>query len=726
LATERPVKVAIIGGGCAAMAAAFELSRPEHKGKYEITIYQLGWRLGGKGASGRGPADRIEEHGFHVWFGFYENAFRLIRECYAELGRDPRKCRIADWQDAFSPAPFIGLAKPVAKDSYASLISYFPPAEGMPGDPLTEDDPFTVTSYLKHAANALRTMLLTAIGHDTTDSLNRERVDLNSGEQTSGAGLYGNGFDRLSQLVKLGILTTAASLIEAIGILQAILAARLPSAAEALAQFVEVIASSARRQADAVAASDPQLDLLWQAIDLCVTSMLGIVRFGLMSDPRGFDAINEYDFREWLKINGASERALDSILLRGAYDLAFACENGDYERPRHAAGVGLRGAMRMLFGYRGSIVWKMNAGMGDVVFAPFYQVLKRRGVAFQFFHRLERVRLADASSLAPGERSYVEALEFDVQAQVVNGGEYEPLFEVDGLPCWPSGPIYSQIRDGAWFEHEKWKFESHWDRRKVGTKTLRVIEDFDFVILGIGVGAIPYVCQDLIECDQRWRDMVDHVKSVETQAFQIWLKDDLEALGWNHPPVSLSGFVQPFESFADMRQVIGAENWPTRPGAVVYFCSTLKEVGSLPSISDLTYPIKRRTEVHRNAVRFLKHEIQKLWPGAVASNGEFRWQLLMDPAESSSESLGESRFDSQFWIANIDPTERYVISLPGSQRHRISPLDNTYDNLTIAGDWTACGLDTGCVEAAIISGRLAANAIARTPSLESIVGYDHP
>ena len=76
--------MAVVGGGCAAVAAAFELTRPEHEGRYHVTVYVPGWRLGGKGASGRGPADRIEEHGFHVWLGFYENAFRLLRECYAE------------------------------------------------------------------------------------------------------------------------------------------------------------------------------------------------------------------------------------------------------------------------------------------------------------------------------------------------------------------------------------------------------------------------------------------------------------------------------------------------------------------------------------------------------------------------------------------------------------------------------------------------------------------
>lgn len=99
----------------------------------------------------------------------------------------------------------------------------------------------------------------------------------------------------------------------------------------------------------------------------------------------------------------------------------------------------------------------------------------------------------------------------------------------------------------------------------------------------------------------------------------------------------------------------------------------------------------------------------------------------MNPAGGEVHpGTGEKRFDSQYWIANVDPSERYVLSVPGSQKFRISPLDNSYDNLTVAGDWTACGLDTGCVESAFISGRLAAHAISGQPRLEEITGYDHP
>ena len=69
--------------GVAALTAAYELTRtPALRGQYDITVYQMGWRLGGKGASGRNRnmCDRIQEHGIHLWMGFYENAFHLIRQ----------------------------------------------------------------------------------------------------------------------------------------------------------------------------------------------------------------------------------------------------------------------------------------------------------------------------------------------------------------------------------------------------------------------------------------------------------------------------------------------------------------------------------------------------------------------------------------------------------------------------------------------------------------------
>jgi uncharacterized protein with NAD-binding domain and iron-sulfur cluster len=47
-------KIAILGGGMAGLSAAYQLSRTQAlRDRYQVTIYQLGWRLGGKAATAR-------------------------------------------------------------------------------------------------------------------------------------------------------------------------------------------------------------------------------------------------------------------------------------------------------------------------------------------------------------------------------------------------------------------------------------------------------------------------------------------------------------------------------------------------------------------------------------------------------------------------------------------------------------------------------------------------
>jgi len=714
---QAPVRVAIVGGGCAGVAAAFELSRPEHLGKYAITLYQQGFRLGGKGASGRGPADRIEEHGLHLWMGFYENAFRLMRECYAELGRSRQEHRIADWTDAFFPDQLTGVADKLGQHRWVPWAVTLPPAPGMPGDPGPVRR-WTIGDYMSRAVTLLRSLLEAIQLRDASWA--------GAGSPSTPAHLSpGDVSNGVLRFLRFGGLATMAAVIEAIGLLQSIFASAPLYADSFILRFHDAVRSAARQQIDALVSSDAALRRLWEIAELIFAVLRGVVRFRLMSDPRGFEAIDEYDCREWLAINGASERAINSAFVRALYDLAFAYEDGNPERPRIAAGQALRGTLRAFFTYRGAFFWKMRAGMGDIVFAPFYEVLRKRGVKFAFFHRLKNVGLAPKSALERDGQSFVQSLEFDVQARVKGGGEYLPLVDVRGLPCFPSTPDFAQLERGAELSREKRQFESHWDARMAGKKKLEVTRDFDLVVLAVGGGAIPHTCKELVESDPRWRIMVDKVQTVATQAFQIWLRPDMKDLGWNAGPISISGFVEPFDTWADMTHLAAEETWAEPPGAIAYFCSVLPnrdlagDVGGQPAAS--------REIVKRNAITFLNRSIAHLWPKAQRAGGTFRWELLVDPARHPFKgAAGEARFDTQYWTANVNPSDRYVLCLPGSTRYRISPLDDTYDNLTVAGDWTDCGFNEGCVEAAFISGRLAAHALSGSPRLEEIVGFDHP
>ena len=92
-------KIAVLGGGAASMFAVWELVKA-NPDAYDITVYQQGWRLGGKCASGR-RTERLPDRGARappLMFGFYENVFRVMREAYAAHYGDTET-----WKRFFKP-----------------------------------------------------------------------------------------------------------------------------------------------------------------------------------------------------------------------------------------------------------------------------------------------------------------------------------------------------------------------------------------------------------------------------------------------------------------------------------------------------------------------------------------------------------------------------------------------------------------------------------------------
>jgi uncharacterized protein with NAD-binding domain and iron-sulfur cluster len=521
----------------------------------------------------------------------------------------------------------------------------------------------------------------------------------------------------LSRLLGLGMVGGLEASLEVLHGLRVALERAPFLRGDHLLGMIDTSAQVMRAQLDRHLRGDDELRALADLTEISLATLRGTLRAGQPNRPGGFDVVDQYECREFLRMNGASERALGSGFLRGLYDLGFAHEDGDPARPRISAAAALRGAHRLFYTYRGSFFWKMTAGMGEVVFSPLYDVLRRRRVRFEFFHRLAGVRLAPGH----GQRSSVEALDFDVQARTRDGAPYRPLIDVRGLPCWPRQPDFGQLADGDTLAREGWDFESPWDNRKAGSRSLRAGEDFDVAILAVGVGALPFACRELLARDERWRAAVQHVKSTPTHAFQLWMREGMAELGWPHAGASLSGFEKPFDTWADMSHLIGAESWPAPgPRSLVYFCSAMPTPGGPASRT----PSAWRHAVEADATAFLDQQIGHLWPGAVGPQG-FRWDLLVDPAGTPGPA-DRTRFRSQHYTANVNPSDGYTLALPGSRQYRLSPLDDTYANLRVAGDWTDTRLNLGSVEAAVMSGKLAAHAVAGAPALSEIVGYDQP
>ena len=110
--------------------------------------------------------------------------------------------------------------------------------------------------------------------------------------------------------------------------------------------------------------------------------------------------------------------------------------------PNLAAGKATQDLIRIACTYKGAMLWKMQAGMGDTVFGPLYQVLASRGVKLRFFHRAKHL------SIDP-DRMLLERIEIQPQVELKSKDQpYRPLYDVNGLPCWPSEPGSSRIGAG--------------------------------------------------------------------------------------------------------------------------------------------------------------------------------------------------------------------------------------------------------------------------------------
>ena len=456
--TSAAKKVAVLGGGVSAMTAAFELTRPELAGQYDVTVYQLGWRLGGKGASGRNraTADRIEEHGLHIWMGFYENAFKVMQDAYAEVNRTTGPMKT--WEEAFKKHSYIALGEPLDGKEYFWQLD-FPTNDCVPGKDPSMPTIWELTAWViewlynhwsSSAPPSARGLLASSAPPVPAwiDQLAREA------EKKSRAGVRGAPPFGCIGTVARGTPPTideadaqgpaSGRFARAYALAAASRTEKPPpEVIKAIIEVTQLGMACVRAVLGGRIKTDFFAFQIWVAVNLAGSSVIGILADDIIT--KGWDSIDGLDLRTWLACHGADpDTTLASGPIRGVYDLVFGYEDGDIKRPRFAAGTAMRGMLRMAFAYKGAIFYKMQAGMGDTVFSPLYLALKKRGVKFRFFHRVTDVRANDG---------VVTAIDVCEQVQLT-GGDYEPLIDVRGLPSWPSAPNYDQIQFGQELQKE--------------------------------------------------------------------------------------------------------------------------------------------------------------------------------------------------------------------------------------------------------------------------------
>lgn len=702
-------KIAILGGGVGSLTTAYYLSRtPELRDRFDVTVYQMGWRLGGKGASSRSDVpdegQRIEEHGLHLWFGFYENAFKTIQEVYASKPVRPDD-RLVTWRDGFKPCSYTPIGETwyppsgpgpadVGPLGYWPLV--WPTNTDVPGDGKLLPTPQAVLAEL---ASVLRLFLQKLFS------------------ETSSTGLFG----KIKDAVFLAEITALLGALEVVCDL----------ADQPIAQFIPALGSF-RALADKVRGlvqahatahlGDPAFRRYFSILDIALTTMLGVLdpKYGIVQPDLelDLDVIDHLEFRDWLLDNGCNDWVVKkSPYLRALYDLPFAYDEGDIAKPGLGAGTAIRILMRIVFTYKEACFYEMQAGMGEVVVAPLYEVLVQQGVKFELFKKVTRLELSP-------DKRWIERVHFDRQVDLV-GPSYTPTYRVDGVTCWPSEPFWAQIQDGAAIkaalDAKKSSLESNWcPVPAAGTESIEVGVDFDQVVLGIALAAFKPLngtdvgmCDELIPESPRFGAMVKGLAIVPTQSFQIWTKEDLAGLGWKAVEAdkpAMNAAPEPYSVWADCSHVLPREQWPApAPKGVFYFCGPWKNDLTRKPRTDLSVPQAAYDQVKATTIDCLERYTGYMWPAAKdpANPDGLDWNALYDPRGG----VGVARVDFQWIRPNVDPTECVEASLPGTSKLRLKADESGFENLFLAGAWLRTGINATCVEAAVMSGMDAARAI---------------
>jgi uncharacterized protein with NAD-binding domain and iron-sulfur cluster len=682
-------KVAVLGGGAGALTTAYYLSRtPELREEYEVTVYQVGWRLGGKGASGRGPHGRIEEQGLHVFWGFYENTFSLMRDCYRLMER-PRTMPLATFEEAFLPRELIAL-EDFVQGQWRRWAVPFPANARKPGDGSEPPSGWQIVDAILRVAGELLERLKGQL------ALTVEQGAALAPEEA----VHAAQGERLLAEARAHAQSREGETPEALEPLTGPILERLR-------EFLRWLWARCGHQVE----SSFPLYQLTVGLDFLVANLIGLLADDVLS--RGFRSIDGVDYREWLARHGAASLTLRSVLARAIYDSAMSLVEGDPDRQAIGAGSALRALLRIGLTYQGHVSYEFGASMGDTLFVPLYEACRRNGVRFEFFHRVEEL----IAERGPGGTPRITRLRIGQQVELKRPElGYEPFVYVKNLPCWPAQPLYDQLVQGEQLLREGINLESFYTPWKnVAERVLEVGRDFDQVVFGIPVAAVRFLCPTLLELSPAWRRMVEEVATVQTQSFQVWGSKEPRSLGAGGGSPLLVGYVEPLGTWEDMTRLLPREGWaqPSAPRSVARFRGPMPGPAQPPPPTQHDFPRQQADEVRRLALRFLRNDIGVLWPRATQPKepGVFDWTLLV-PA---NDKEGEGRFDTQYWRANVDPSERYTQALPGTEQARLRPDQTGFENLTVCGDWVDNGFYIGAAEGAVISGMLAFRAVTRRP-----------
>jgi uncharacterized protein with NAD-binding domain and iron-sulfur cluster len=714
----RKLSIAVLGGGPAACAAAYWLARQPDA--YDVSLYTMGWRLGGKCAAGRNPDahDRIEEHGLHAFLGFYRNAIRTVAAVYETAGRS-----IATEQGpvagAFRSQEDVGVV-----DRWADRWHYFPtpmganertPGRVPPGGQDSRADlAIAFSGLLRRVAGELE---------ETADDPDADPLD--------------RVFALVSRPWREAMASVVAWLDREGDIALERFVETPPAASRTKTWMIAIlqqVRSSLAWYYEARTRTSRSAWFRWGGLDTLLTIAIGL----LVDSTLDLDDLDDQDLIAWLLAHGLADEHADISTITQVYETLFAhAPDLPYRTADLACGVGLRWFLLVSFGYDGAPAYDFRWSCPETLMTPYCEALVACGAKVHFFHRVTGLEVQ-----GQGDAKQLRRVRMQIQATTKHG-TYDPF--VPGIagpgapPVWPTKPRFEQLEQGEELARRGIDLEDVYaDWSGVGERVLEQGVDFDACILGIPLGALPPLVSPLVDpasptFDPRWQRMIEGVSLIQTVSAQLWFDREPNAMfDTSLAAVEgearrgrglLTGFAHPQGSLGQMTELIAIERWPAPPPALLtYHTGALVAGAKLPAPDATTreFPASERARWRAIFEHWLRTHHASLFDGGPRDFAELLAALRVPAGITAS---GLERLWTQALTIACQPSDLYVLSRPGETKHRLAPHDSGVRYLLLAGDWTKTDLNCGCVEAATQSGMLAARALSNEPRYVWRVGY---
>lgn len=676
-------RVAIVGAGPAGLAAALGLTATEElRAKYHVTLFQPGWRAGGKCATGRtGPADVIDQNGTHYFFGCYDNTFTVTRQVYEELNNQWADFSFGTFDGAFIPRQLM-VFKQFFRGRWTDWRIEIPTNTERVGYDTGILEPY---EYIEEILQALLSLI-------TGSSIARRLIP--DGHPIGFVGELEAVFDRAVDAVAAEALKVLLD-VHRKGAGDEVHHQALHDKSHGLRAWLwRVFEPLIRRDLDA--------NRLWILFDMGLSTIIGMIADDIVG--KGFDSVDAYEFREWLDRHGAQEITMWSPPVTTWYDAVAAYEQGSREKPNISAAVAMKSISRAAFSYKGSFTYQMEAEVGDSVVAPMIQLLQYRGVDVKWFHRVW--------DLVP-EGEHVEKIVVEEQVKLAVD-VYDPFVRVKHRRCWPDEPDWSQIATKKAKGHDLESFYTTW---RGEMKTLVRGKDFDEVVCAMPVQTLPFCAPSLVADSEVLQRLGREVHAVETRTVRLFFKPTLAEIGWHGPSPVLSAYGWPFNTWEDNGHLALVENWPKdqTPQAIATLFGPMDAPLYPPGPEDQDYAPAQQAVAEQSAFAWCENDVGALWPDATSARNPLGvdWDKLVD----LDGGVGPERFKFQQVRGNAGPNERYTLAAAGTLAARPRAHESGYTNLALAGDWVRNGLDVGSAEGAVMAGLQASRAICGSPKV---------